>query len=151
MITVDLRYADGTLKARYTAQPLSLTVAAGCAVRAVWQRPAVGSGDMLFATGDVLHEFFYSDRYYNVFALYDGAGPRLKGWYCNICRPARITPDTVYCEDLALDLWVAADGTQHVLDRDEYAALGLAADEAAACDAALAALQRLAALGQLPC
>jgi protein associated with RNAse G/E len=52
----------------------------------------------------------------------------LKGWYCNITKPAVIEDDSVSYVDLALDLWVSADGTRKVLDEDELEALGL--DEA---------------------
>jgi len=50
---------------------------------------------------------------------------RIKGWYCNLTRPARITADAVYAEDLALDLMVYPDGRFRVLDEDEFAALKL--------------------------
>jgi len=71
-------------------------------------------------------ETFYSDRWYNVFAIYDRDDGAFKGWYCNIGFPAVIEKDTLSYIDLALDLWVAADGTQTVLDEDEF--LGLSID-----------------------
>ena len=74
--------------------------------------------------GDRWTETFYSDRWYNIFEIRASDG-RLKGWYCNIARPARITSDEVSAEDLALDLWVEPDGSQQVLDEDEFEALGL--------------------------
>jgi predicted RNA-binding protein associated with RNAse of E/G family len=49
----------------------------------------------------------------------------LKGWYCNIGKPAVIEADSVSYVDLALDLWVAPDGRQTVLDEDELEALQL--------------------------
>ena len=80
--------------------------------------------------GDRWTETFYSDRWYNIFEIRASDG-RLKGWYCNITRPARITQDEVSAEDLALDLWVEPDGSQQVLDEDEFAALGLPSEERA--------------------
>ncbi|HEY74489.1 MAG TPA: DUF402 domain-containing protein, partial [Thermoflexia bacterium] len=67
----------------------------------------------------------------------------LKGWYCNITRPARITSDEVAAEDLALDLWVAPDGEMLVLDEDEFAALALPPAEHDAAQQALAELQAM--------
>jgi protein associated with RNAse G/E len=49
----------------------------------------------------------------------------LKGWYCNIGKPAVIEDDTVSYVDLALDLWVSIDGKQTVLDEDELEDLNL--------------------------
>ena len=75
--------------------------------------------------GDRFVETFYSDRWYNVFEIYDRDDGRLKGWYCNVGKPAVIADGSVSYVDLALDLWVAADGTQTVLDEDEFEALEL--------------------------
>ena len=71
-------------------------------------------------------ETYYIARWYNVFEIHDRDDDHLKGWYCNLARPAIWeSPDTLSYVDLALDLWVAADGTQTVLDEDEFDALGL--------------------------
>jgi predicted RNA-binding protein associated with RNAse of E/G family len=76
-----------------------------------------------------------------VHAREDGA---LRGWYCNIARPAVIADDEVAQVDLALDVWVRPDGTALVLDEDEFAALALTPDEAAAARAAVAEIRDLA-------
>jgi len=70
-------------------------------------------------------ETFYSDRWYNVFEIYDRDDDRFKGWYCNIGYPAILEKDTISYIDLALDLWVASDGTQTVLDEDEFLELSV--------------------------
>lgn len=71
-------------------------------------------------------ETFYTERWYNIFEIHDRDDDQIKGWYCNLCRPVIWdTPDTISYIDLALDLWVAADGTQTVLDEHEFDALGL--------------------------
>jgi protein associated with RNAse G/E len=70
-------------------------------------------------------ETFYSDRWYNIFEIYDRDDNKFKGWYCNICKPAIIEDDLVSYVDLALDLWVSENGTQTVLDEDELEALNL--------------------------
>lgn len=78
-----------------------------------------------FRRGDRLLEWFYTDRWYNIFEMYDVDDQRLKGWYCNVTRPARFEADALYAEDLALDLMVYPDGRTLVLDEDEFAALNL--------------------------
>jgi protein associated with RNAse G/E len=79
--------------------------------------------------GDRLVEVFYSDRWYNVFAVHDADDDRLKGWYCNITRPATIQDGHVYADDLALDLVVLPDGSWHVLDEEQFAELDISLRE----------------------
>ena len=80
---------------------------------------------VLWKRNDRFIETFYADRWYNVFEIRDRDDDALKGWYCNVCKPAVITDDAVSYVDLALDLWVTPDGQQVVLDEDEFAALNL--------------------------
>ncbi len=100
--------------------------------------------------GDRMVETFYADRHYNVFAVYDGARGKLKGWYCNITRPARLEAQQVFAEDLALDLLVYPGGGDLVLDEDEFDALGLSAPEQSLARRALDELRDLAARRQGP-
>lgn len=129
-------------------------------VRAIWTAAMgrVDLGCVVFEPGDVLYEHFYSDRWYNVFALYspsDEARPgTFKGWYCNLTRPAVFGPQHIESEDLDIDLFVAPDQrTMWVLDEDEYAAHDFATHEPEthrAVQAALEALRRRAYNGEAP-
>lgn len=94
-------------------------------LEAEFSRQPMEVGGLRMEPGDRFVETFYMDRWYNVFAVYHGIGPRLRGWYCNIARPARVEAGDVYAEDLALDLIVLPDGTSQVLDRDEFDVLSL--------------------------
>jgi uncharacterized protein len=79
--------------------------------------------------GDRFVETFFTDRWYNIFEIYDRDDASLKGWYCNVTEPAVFeADDCISYIDLALDLWVAADGTQSVLDEDEFNELELDAE-----------------------
>jgi hypothetical protein len=140
----------GQEKVRYLAQRLPATHPTTAAVRAVWQTPTIHTATTTFATGDILHETFYTDRWYNVFALYVGETGRLKGWYCNVTRPTEITPTEICWTDLALDVWVDPDGRVTVLDEDEFWAIPMSADERAHCLQALAVIKHEAATGGLP-
>lgn len=75
--------------------------------------------------GDLFTEWFYDDRWYNVFRVQDVETEQLKGWYCNITRPADITDTHVSADDLALDVFVYPDGRTLILDEDEFADLDL--------------------------
>lgn len=94
-------------------------------LEALFTRDDMPFMDVVFKKGDHFVEYYYSDRWYNIFAIYDRDDGRLKGWYCNIGKPAVIEGGIVSYVDLALDLWVSAAGKQTVLDEDEFEALDL--------------------------
>jgi hypothetical protein len=100
-------------------------------------------GYIVLKQGDIFTEWFYADRYYNVFAIHDRDDGGLKGYYCNFTRPAILAADSLRADDLALDLFVAPDGSTRLLDEDEYAALPLDAAERQQVAAALDELLRL--------
>lgn len=94
-------------------------------IEALFNRDDMPFMDIVLKRGDRFVETFHSDRWFNIFAIHDRDDDHFKGYYCNLGKPAVITQDTVSYVDLALDLWVAADGAQTVLDEDELDALGL--------------------------
>ena len=112
-------------------------------LEAFFNRPDLPFMDVTLKENDRFVETFYTDRWYNIFEIYDRDDGRLKGWYCNVGRPAILSEDTVSYVDLALDLWVSADGKQTVLDEDEFEALSLDDSEREKALNALAELQRL--------
>ncbi len=94
-------------------------------LEALFDRADMPFMDVIFKTGDRFVEYYYTDRWYNIFAIHDREDGRIKGWYCNIGNPAVFEDAVVSYIDLALDLWVSADGKQTVLDQDEFEALEL--------------------------
>ena len=97
-------------------------------LEALFNRDDMPFMDIALKRNDRFVETFYSDRWYNIFEIHDRDDGHLKGWYCNIGKPAVIEDDFVSYVDLALDLWVSADGRQTVLDEDELEELNLDAD-----------------------
>lgn len=82
--------------------------------------------DTVLRVNDRFVETFYTDRWYNIFEIHDRDDDHIKGWYCNVGRPAVWEAvDTISYVDLALDLWVSATGWKEFLDWDEYARLRL--------------------------
>ena len=118
-------------------------------VHARWERQAIDLGYVVFSPGDHFFEHYYSERWYNIFEVRSAEGA-LKGWYCNITRPACFHGDVVTSEDLELDLFVAPD-RRHLLrlDLDEFEALALDVSEPEAYDAALRALHELEEMAQM--
>jgi len=119
-------------------------------VEGSFDRDDVALDDWMVRRNDRMVEWFFEDRWYNVFAVHDGVSDALKGWYCNITRPARLGPADVFAEDLALDLLVLPDGSCRVLDEDEFEALHLSPQDRAQALAALSGLKALAASRQGP-
>lgn len=87
-------------------------------LEALFDRADMPFQDVIFKTGDRFVEYYYSDRWYNIFEIYDRDHGQIKGWYCNVGMPAVVEEDAVSYVDLALDLWVSADGRQTMLDED---------------------------------
>lgn len=120
-------------------------------LEAHFNRPDLPFMGVTLRRGDRFVETFYTDRWYNVFEIHDRDDDRIKGWYCNIGRPAVLeAPDRLSYVDLALDLWVAADGSLTVLDEEEFAALDLDAATRARARAALEELQAAVANKENP-
>lgn len=136
-ITVEKRDHVGASILEYPGTVLDAGPTWVC-VDTVFGRDLADIGLMRFVRGDRMIEWFYSDRYYNVFEVYEGRSGRLKGWYCNVVRPAVFAPGRVAADDLALDLHVSSAGITTLLDQDEFEALRPAlpaADVASAWDA----------------
>lgn len=123
-ITVLKRNLDGEVTWQYQGRVLKRQ-ADSVLLEATFDREDTPFMGVILKRGDLFVETFYADRWYNIFEIYDRDDGKFKGWYCNIGYPAEIDDDKVSYIDLALDLWVAADGTQTVLDEDEFLELPL--------------------------
>jgi len=94
-------------------------------VEAPFNRDDMPFQGIVLKRNDRFVETFYADKWFNIFEIYDRDDGALKGWYCNIAMPALIEDGLISYVDLALDLWVSADGRRTVLDEDEFEELGL--------------------------
>ncbi|MFF8259461.1 DUF402 domain-containing protein [Streptomyces virginiae] len=141
-LTVVLTKA-GRTKIRYPATRVADDGDRIC-VRAPWAAEGVRDfGFVRFEPGDVFVEHFWRTRWYAVKEVRTGDGV-LKGWYCDVTRPALVRSGEILVEDLDLDLWVSADGTSVLrLDEDEFAESGLATSDPEAAAQAVRALDAL--------
>ncbi|MFK0019223.1 DUF402 domain-containing protein [Streptomyces sp. NPDC090798] len=139
---------SGRTKIRYPAELLA-DDGTRVTVRAPWAGEGVRDfGFVRFEPGDVFTEYYWRDRWYAVKEVRDAEGVR-KGWYCDITRPATLSGGELVVEDLDLDLWRSADGTDVLrLDEDEFAASGLATTDPRAATAVLNALDALELLAR---
>lgn len=139
-ITVQKLNSQGQVVFSYEAE-LAEMLPSGVILDARWTRKPHDLGYTVFEPGDSFTEYFYTDRWHNIFEIRSGSTGTLKGWYCNIARPATIRPDAVAAEDLILDVWVRPDGSWLVLDEDEFRA-----DQTLDAQTRAAALQALEGL-----
>lgn len=94
-------------------------------LEARFNRDTADAGYVIFEHGDRFVERFYTDRWYNIFEIHAVGDDRLKGWYCNIARPAEFRDGAIDQIDLALDVWINPDGSYTVLDQAEFESLPL--------------------------
>lgn len=71
------------------------------------------------AKGTVSTEYYWLDRWYNVFRFSDPDNI-LRSFYCNINLPPKFTDGVLSYVDLDVDVLVAPDFTYQVLDWDEF-------------------------------
>jgi predicted RNA-binding protein associated with RNAse of E/G family len=88
-------------------------------------RPFMGTS---LKRGDRFVETYFTDRWYNIFEIYDRDDASFKGWYGNVSTPARLLDGRLEFSDLFLDVWMDPAGTQTVLDEDEFEAAKLEED-----------------------
>lgn len=104
------------------------------------------------AAGTASHEYYWIDRWYNIFRFVTPEG-NLRNYYCNVNMPPVFDGTILDYVDLDLDLLVWPDGSYEILDRSEFASnaltLGYSPDVLANANAALASLVVLAERGDI--
>jgi predicted RNA-binding protein associated with RNAse of E/G family len=113
-------------------------------LEARFSRDTMELGYTTFEKGDRFVEWFFTDRWYNIFEVHSVRDDRIKGWYCNVTKPALIGDGVVSAIDLALDVWIGTDGSLLVLDEDEFAGLDLTEADRHAALKAVEELKELA-------
>ncbi|HPC05936.1 MAG TPA: DUF402 domain-containing protein [Anaerolineaceae bacterium] len=124
---------------RYTGTVVEKTKNA-LLLEAFFNRSDLPFHGLVLREGDRFLEVYFTDRWYNVFEIHDRLTDELKCWYCNVTSPTVVNDGIVAYRDLALDVLVYPDGSQQVLDEDEFAELQVSNEEKAQ---ALAALEEL--------
>jgi uncharacterized protein len=118
MITVSKLNSLGETKIQYQGEVIE-HLSHGVVIQAYWKLPTKDLGYARFEPGDRFIEYYYTDRWFNIFDVANAGGER-KGWYCNIAEPALIYNDHIEQVDLLLDVWVTPKGTPLILDEEEF-------------------------------
>lgn len=144
MITVIKQNPQGVEMLRYQGEVTEQSPTR-VVIQAAWSNPPKDLGYTRFEAGDSFTEYYYSDRWFNIFDILGSDGKR-KGWYCNIAQPAHIFDDRIEQVDLFLDVWVNPQGKPLLLDEDEFtAATTLSEEQRIGARAGLQALLQLVA------
>lgn len=118
-ITVRSRDFTGTAGKTWEAELLSqdddLLV-----LRGIFDRRIVHSDLGVIDAGTISYEYYWLDRWYNVFRFHHPDG-RFRNYYCNINMPPRLSNGALDYVDLDLDILVDADGSYRILDEIEFA------------------------------
>jgi len=69
--------------------------------------------------GTVSYEFYWPDRWYNIFRFEYPDG-KLRNYYCNVAMPPVLSETALEYIDLDIDVLVWPDREPIVLDRDEF-------------------------------
>jgi protein associated with RNAse G/E len=72
-------------------------------------------------TGTVSHEFFWTNRWYNVFRFHEPSG-ELRNYYVNLAMPPTFTNNVIDYVDLDIDILIWPDGGFEVLDVEDFEA-----------------------------
>lgn len=131
---------------RYAGQVLQHTPDA-LLIEAHFNREDTLFQGILLKKDDPFIEAYYTRRWFNIFEMHDRDSGAIKGWYCNVARPAVLADGMLSYVDLALDLLVYPDGRWLLLDEDEYAELQVSAEEHNKAQAAVETLKQLFSLG----
>lgn len=120
MITVVKQDPLGNQKLRYEGELLERSPTR-MVIQAPWTLAPRDLGYIVFEPGDIFTEYYYTNRWFNIFDVVAANGLR-KGWYCNVAAPALFLDTLIEQVDLLLDVWVSPTGSLHILDEDEFAA-----------------------------
>ena len=118
MITVNSRKYDGTIRRTWQCEIIETR---GSLLRLVGEfEDDVRHTDLgHIRKGTVSYEFYWLDRWYNVFRFHEPSG-ELRNYYCNISMPPTFENHTLDYVDLDIDVLVAPDLSYVVLDRDDF-------------------------------
>lgn len=73
----------------------------------------------LIRRGTVSHEYYWLDRWYNVFRFQE-PNDKLRNFYCNIAMPPTFENGVLDYVDLDIDVLVWKDFTVEILDREDF-------------------------------
>ncbi len=116
--TVNALKYDGTIHRSWQAQVIGQTSDL-IELVGTFDKEVVHTRIGVIKRATVSYEFFWLDRWYNIFRFHEPDGS-LRNFYCNIGFPPRIDSDSVSYVDLDIDILVWKDYSFEILDMEEF-------------------------------
>ena len=117
-VTINSRKFDGAIHRSWKAKPIekrgSLLVFVG-----EFEEEVRHSKLGVIRRGTISYEYYWLDRWYNVFKFYEPEGG-LRNYYCNLNMPPRFEGDILDYVDLEIDVLVSNDFAIEILDLEEF-------------------------------
>ena len=117
-ITINSRKYDLSIRRTWTCKLIErndpLIVVVGEFDRDV-EHPGLGS----IRRGTVSYEYYWLDRWYNIFRFHEPDGA-LRNYYCNVAMPPTFAHGVLDYVDLDIDIVVWPDNNYEVVDRDDF-------------------------------
>ncbi len=118
--TINSRRFDSTIRRRWECT-LVEQIDSLLVFRGVFDSDVSHKDLGLIRRGTISYEYYWLDRWYNVFRFHEPEG-RLRNYYCNINMPPSYKAEVLDYVDLDIDVVVWNDFSYKVLDMDEYEA-----------------------------
>lgn len=118
IVKIIARKYDGRIHRQWEAKLLSQTNSLLTFV-GVFDEEIVHAELGLIRRGTISYEYYWLDRWYNVFKFFEPDG-RLRNFYCNVNLPPTFADRTLDYIDLDIDVLVWSDHTRVTLDLAEF-------------------------------
>lgn len=119
LVTINSRNYDGTIRRSWRCR-----FAKQCGSRlsfdGVFDRDIEHQDLGIIRRGTVSYEYYWLDRWYNVFRFHEPDG-EFRNFYCNINTPPIFRRGVLDYVDLDLDIVIWPGGSFKILDQDEFA------------------------------
>ncbi len=116
-VTINSRKYDGSIHRSWDAELIerkdSLIVLKG-----VFKKTIEHEHLNVIRRGTLSYEYFWLDRWYNVFRFHEPEGD-FRNFYCNIAMPPKFEDGVLDFADLDVDILVSQDLEIEILDQDE--------------------------------
>lgn len=118
IVTINSRKLDGSIgrswQASFIEQENSLLTFIG-----VFEEEVKHKDLGVIRRGTISYEFYWLDRWYNVFRFHEPEGD-LRNFYCNLNVPPKFENDVLDYVDLDIDVLVWKDFKLEILDLDDF-------------------------------
>jgi len=118
IISINSRKFDGRIHRTWNAELIEVTDELIAAVGR-FEFDVAHSHLGVIRKDSISHEFFWRDRWFNIFRFHEPDGA-LRNFYCNISKPPNFENNVLDFIDLEIDIVVWKDMSYEILDREEY-------------------------------